>query len=282
MPGSPSDLTIVVAVRDDPAIARCLASINDTQVNTLVVMNDPSAEVRRLVARSGHRSLTLNRAGLAAACNAGVQASLTDYVLFTDSDCVFRPDCIARFVDSIGAAPLVRGWVAFRGRTPAERVVARYRTIHTNTPKFVCRVPLMIDRKAISAVGGYLFDERLPWTEDFELSARIEDAGLHVERVRDAVVIHDPIPLVEDVRKATLYGLGHHVGRSLGLSGYRAIKWAGGIRAARSLYLASHSIGLAAYSFLFETAFCVGYFRGSVASLSRGLLIKAGIGRATS
>lgn len=129
--------------------------------------------------------------------------------------------------------------------------------MHTNAPSFVFKVPLMIDRKVEPHVGGYFFDKRLTWTEDFDLTQRVHARGVPVRRLRDAVVIHEPLNPAEDLRKAMSYGAGHRQGVRLGLPGYRRLR-PGGLTQLPGL---ARRVGplTAMYALAFNFATAMGY-----------------------
>lgn len=251
------ELTVVVPVRDDLLIERCLRSIDHAEVRPLVVLNDPTAAVRRLVEDAGAAYIELPTAGGPAACEQGIRAARDDHVLLMDSDCVFRPGALAAFQSAVGSAPFVRGRVVFAHTTRVERVVAGVRTMHTNAPSFVFKVPLMIDRRVAPLVGGYFFDQRLTWTEDFDLTHRVRASGLAVRRLSEGVVVHEPLTPIRDLRSAWAYGTGHRQGTRMGLPGYNRV----GIGRVSELPSLARQVGpaMAAYALAFNLTTTIGY-----------------------
>jgi hypothetical protein len=259
--GAVPELTIVIPLRDDPAIVRCVASVDSARARVLVVLNQPTDEIRRVVSGLDVDVVEAARAGGPGACEHGLQRAATDHVLFMDSDCVFRPGTVDQFVGAIGRAPFVKGRVVFGYRNRLERVVSTVRTIHTCGPSFVFKVPLMVDRSVLGELDGFLFDRRLPWTEDYHLTARIRRQGLDVHRLPGAIVIHQPISPRLDLRRAFQYGLGHAEGQRLGLEGYRhspRLRLRGTYAGLRPRF----GRGVAVYGVLWTGAFVAGYRKG--------------------
>ena len=252
------ELTVVIPVRDDVRVGRCLASFDEARAHPLVVMNDPTQEVRELVEGTGCDSLTLPAAGGPAACEAGMQSARTAAVLFMDSDCVFHPGTLTSFVDAVGTADFVRGVTIFRHHTRLQRVVARSRVRHTNMPKMLFKVPLLVDRRVLPRIGGYLFDPRLVWTEDFDLTMRVRSSGATTRILRDGVVIHDALTPLRDLTSAYRYGQGHRGGVRLGLDGYQAVSWKSALRVPWGALRRDDPV-LAVYDHLFNLSFTAGY-----------------------
>jgi Glycosyltransferase like family 2 len=253
-----AELTVVVPVRDDPRIATCLATIDNDRARTLVVLNSPTQEVRDLVATLDADVVEVTGVGGPGACEYGLQHAPTRHVLFMDSDCVFTPGTVTRFVDAIGTAPFVKGRVLFGHRNRWQRAVAITRTVHTSGPSMLFKVPLMVDRTVLDLLDGFLFDRRLSWTEDLHLTARVRRLGIGVRRIPDAVVLHRPLGPRADLRAAFRYGVGHAEGVRLGLAGYgdrpRVQAW----RTYRGLR-SRHGREIATYGLLWKAAFCAGY-----------------------
>lgn len=258
----PSDINVVIPVRDDVRIERCLRSFDDSRARPVVVLNDATSAVKRIVAESGARFLNLSAPGAPAACERGIDEAETDHVLMMDSDCVFLPGTLTRFVENAGSADFVRGVTIFRHHSRNERIVAKVRARHTNSPHMVFKVPLLIDRRVRDRLGGYVFDRRLEWTEDFDLTQRIRSAGASVRMIREAVVVHDALSMKRDLISAYRYGQGHRAGVELGISGYTPISTNALLRGVGQT-LRRYGITETAYGLLTNSALAAGYTLGS-------------------
>lgn len=252
------EISVVIPVRDDLSIGRCLRSFDDARARPLVVLNDATDAVRHIVRDNGVDHVELTEPGGPAACEYGIAAAPVDHILMMDSDCVFLPGVLGRFVDAVGTADFVRGLTLFRHRTRAQRIVAKVRARHTNAPHMVFKVPLMIDRRIRERIGGYVFDPRLSWTEDYDLTMRIRGAGAQVRIMREAVVVHEALTPCRDLRSLYHYGEGHREGVELGLSGYRPVH-ATGAFTGLAREVRSQGLGVAAYGLLSNVAFVAGY-----------------------
>lgn len=254
-----SELSVIIPVRDDLRVIRCLRSIDDPRAVPLVALNEPTSAVRAAVDELGVASIELPTRGGPAACESAVHAATTRHCVFMDSDCVFRAGTLARLIELRSAAPLVRGRIVFAHYTRAQRATAAARTIHTNARGLTFKIPLMIDRECLPRLGGYIFDPRLEWTEDYDLSLRIRRSGLDVHRDRTAVVVHAPLSPWRDLRSGFAYGRGHRQGRVLGLDGYDAPR----LPSVQSVRSASRTIGwpAAVHGWAFGAAITAGYVK---------------------
>jgi mycofactocin system glycosyltransferase len=202
---APSDVTVVVPVKDRVAgLTRLLTALPDTLGGRIVVDDgsaDPAA-VRTVAEAAGARVLRHDTArGPAAARNRGLAAATTSLVAFLDSDVVPEPGWLAELLTAfadpavglaaprIVALPPVTGWL---GRYEAVRssldlgpdpalVVPRSRVAYVPSAALVVR----------RAAAGPGFDERLHVAEDVDLVLRLYAAGWRLRYVPSARVAHD-------------------------------------------------------------------------------------------
>jgi glycosyltransferase involved in cell wall biosynthesis len=213
------DITILVPVRDDCRIERCLASI-DVGCPVVVALNGATPEFAAWVRRAcpQARVVATDRPGLGGAYNLGLARCDTDYVLLMDSDCTFAPGAIAALRRGLRTAVLAKGTVVFAdGGSGVSRTIAAYRTFHTADRLSAFSPPLALSRAGIMALLGRYFDEGLAWAEDLDFDARVQARGIRIAACPDAVVIHPPLTLAEDLRAAFRYGTGYSQGMRRGL-----------------------------------------------------------------
>ena len=252
------DITIVIPVKDDLRVINCIRSIDDDRADILVVMNDSSDSVKHIVKNSGVNYIEVEEAGGPNACEIGIENSSTRYVLMVDSDCIFLPGTISHFINHIGSADFIRGTVLYRHENYIQRVVARSRYRHTNNSNMLFKVPLMINKNVRENIGGYIFDKRLSWTEDYDLTIRAKECSVKIIRLKEAIVIHDSLSPICDLKSIFFYGFGHADGVFLKLNGYHPVKFTkilSGISDAIRIYGVCETL----YGALSNIIFYVGY-----------------------
>jgi len=202
---APSDVTVVVPVKDRVAgLTRLLAALPHVLGDRIVVDDgsaDPAA-IRTVAEAAGARVLRHEAArGPAAARNRGLAAATTPLVAFLDSDVVPEPgwleELLATFADPavglaaprIVALPPITGWL---GRYEAVRssldlgpdpalIVPRSRVAYVPSAALVVR----------RTAAGTGFDERLHVAEDVDLVLRLYAAGWRLRYVPAARVAHN-------------------------------------------------------------------------------------------
>ena len=220
----PSDVTVVIPVRDRPmALAQLLAAL-PAGVRSIVV-DDGSADARAtagVAARAGAQLLRHPAArGPAAARNTGLAAVRTPLVAFLDSDVVPRTGWLAtllpHFTDP--AVGIVAPRIAARQTTSTPGVIARYEAARSSLdlgpqPALVAprgRVAYLpsacLVGRAEAFTGG--FDESMHVAEDVDRIWRSIEAGWRVRYEPAAVVdhAHRVLPREWLARKA-FYGTG--------------------------------------------------------------------------
>ncbi len=278
MAGRPDITAIVVTYNSGPFIRRCLESLAQesfgVSVRTLVIDNnstDGSAEIAREVPGVSVTEMKANR-GFAAAVNAGVSLSRSEYVLLLNPDTVVTGGAIGTLKEYLDANPdvacvspqllnfdgsvqsscrefpgvmtivgefLVAPWM--RRRIPR---LDRYRMGYfdhgssrdVDQPMASC---MLLRRDALEKVGP--LDESLPiFFNDVDLCRRMKDLQFRIVFLPDAKVYH-------------------YVGASTRLLGVRKE-----LEIARSMYryFRKHTSGVAAYSS--GVLLLMGYFLRSV------------------
>ena len=213
------DLTILIPVRDDRRVVRCIASM-DVDCPVLLVLNGASPEFQAWVRVACPRAqlVVTPRAGLGHAYNLGLEACRTEYALLMDSDCVFQPGTIEKLRRGLESAVLSKGRTVFsRSRGPISGAIAAYRTFHTSDHLSAFSPPLALSRAALKLLLGHYFDEDLAWSEDLDFDRRVKARGIRIAHSPDAVIVHPPLTLLQDLRSAYRYGTGYAMGERKGV-----------------------------------------------------------------
>lgn len=202
--GANRAVSVVVPVRDRPAdLDRCLTAIGGDAAVTVVDdgSRDPEATAA-VCARHGAALVRLPASrGPAAARNAGLAVTDTQFVALLDSDCVPASGWLDRltghFADPriAAVAPRIRPLAPSRAgsltrylaaRTPLDMGAAEGLVGHGRRVPYVPSAALVVRRASLGAG----FDERLRHGEDVDLVWRLADAGGLVRYVPDVVVRH--------------------------------------------------------------------------------------------
>jgi len=198
-------VSVVIPTRDRPEMLRAaLASVRAqtfTDYDVVVVINGPNNPQTPLNAEiagaAGARIVRIERAGIAVALNAGVQAAAGEWIAFLDDDDLWEPNRLAvtlRAAEALKADVMFGNIVKFDDRGEAADPPLRPPPSASVREAMTLRncgggcSPTMARRAAILAVGG--FDETLK-SPDWDLWMRLtwrypvawDDA--YLVRVRD-------------------------------------------------------------------------------------------------
>jgi GT2 family glycosyltransferase len=177
------ELELIIAVSDK----NCPADLDAAGKLTL----DPRVKV-----------VVADRAGPAAARNAGIRAAMGRALAFIDDDCAAGPDWLKRGLSALSTADLVQG-----STKPAGPVPPLAHSISVDPPSWLWEAcNLMVSRDAIARAG--LFNEEFNPTgqegghfgEDIEWGWRLIRAGARPAFVPDARVEHVVTP--RDLQRA--------------------------------------------------------------------------------
>ncbi|MFK0280473.1 glycosyltransferase family 2 protein [Streptomyces sp. NPDC090499] len=223
-PLSSQDLTIVIPVRDDPLIYRCLASI-DVPCPVIISTNgSPDWFLAGLTtyAKAAPRVTVLNtpESGIGLAYNRAITHAVTPLVLLMDSDCVFEPGAVSAMLAEASFG-LVKGRVQFETAGRGSRLVAAARRL-TEDPLVTKKVnayspPLLYSTDIVQKMGGYHFNTAMKWREDRDFELRRRKSNVPIRLVPQAVIWHKPLTVRDDLRSVRAYGAGQALGESLGV-----------------------------------------------------------------
>lgn len=229
--GVRSNVSVVVATRNRrDLLGDLLTSLShcDPLPAEVVVVDDAGSDPldQHTLAREAPFRVRVVRSercvGPGAARNRGVHASRGDLLLFTDDDCVVRPEWVGALAGSLDRSSDERlGGVGGRVLARDRDVFSRYFEFHRileprpHDAAHPRRIPYLVTancairRDVFMRAGG--FDGRIPAAggEDAALSMRIVKSGYHFEREDSAVVEHRFRPgLREFAQTFYRYGLG--------------------------------------------------------------------------
>jgi len=184
-------LTLAICARNAQSIiGECLASIRAQTVapdEVIVAVDDVSDPTAAVAAPYGARVIASHATGLYEARNAVLEACRTDYLAFTDADCVLSPRWVELAKSVLDSRPDVG---AGTGRHPAvgPRTAASWlhhmwflvETRRTGETDGVIGGNSYFRADALRRVGGWLKLPRHSAAEDVYISKALRDAGYKI------------------------------------------------------------------------------------------------------
>lgn len=171
------------------AVDSALAQTAVAQCDIIVVDDGSSDDTPKVAARYGDRIRYVRQAnaGLAAARNAGIAATTSEFIAFLDDDDLLMPDSVERRLVAFARWPevaLVAGGVADRGEDgtvrpralPAVPLDAPFDFVPRLLEGNFLTVPAVMIRRAATARVG-VFRHGLRRAEDYEMWGRIATCG---------------------------------------------------------------------------------------------------------
>ena len=184
-------ITVAICARNaQHIIGKCLESIRGQTIppeEILVAVDELSDPTAAVAQEFGARVIASNATGLYEACNAVLEACTTDYLGFTDADCVLVPHWVELAKNVLDARPDVAGGT---GRHPAigERTLASWlhhmwflvETRETGETDGVIGGNSYFRTEALREVGGWLKLARHSAAEDVYISKALRNAGYRI------------------------------------------------------------------------------------------------------
>lgn len=214
-----NNISIVIPCKDDKKILDLLATIDADFAEIVIVFNGSTNEFIKEVKNSfiNYKNkiscYILPKSNLALALEYGTRKSKNDLILYMDSDCRFKNGAIRQFLSISNlhdpSQAVFKGTVVFeRGLNYIEKIIAVSREHHTAEVLTAYKPPLLISKKIIKKIGGYVFNEKLIWREDADLDNRIRENNIEIIPVSKGIIYHHKISLKTDLRSTFRYGIG--------------------------------------------------------------------------
>ena len=216
-------ISIVIPCSDDILIKNCLESI-DANVEIIVSLNKPSDAVKKIIDNyPSIKIIETDKKGIALAYNNGIEATSNDWILLMDSDCVFAKDAIVKMWVMSMHFLVIKGRIVFQSKGLISSVIARVREFTTSDTINAYSPPLLFNKKIIEEIG-YYFHPDLVWSEDADFNNRVKTKNIQIGYVPEAVILHKPILLAQDIKSAFNYGVGRQIGKELNIYKPHTIK----------------------------------------------------------
>lgn|GEM_PF-1338312 len=203
--GLPRASVVIASYNRARSLDRCLAALIRQSIGPerfeLVVVDDGSQDDTREVCGSWKSRFPCMKTlrsganlGLASAANLGIRSSVAPLVLFTDDDCLPRPDWVGRMCAALDRRPVVAGAVE---SPPGAYIKLCHNVAHfhpfmgrrSGTAPFIAGANMGFRRTVLDALGG--FEERRQGAPDMEFILRARQQGFSIYYDPLAVVLHD-------------------------------------------------------------------------------------------
>ena len=205
------NISIIIKCKDDYRVLDCIKSI-DEDVEVIVSMT-PNKELALCLSRLGIMYVNSPVGNLSITVNNGIKKSTNKKVIIMDSDTVFSPGCIRDLYDALSLYHVARPKIIYLEdkNNPVSGVIGKARD-YVNSYPVTFTPGLAINTEIKDKIGGYLFDNDIPWAEDNDLSQRLFKSGIRVVFLDRSTVLHGSIALKHDLRAAYRVGIGDRLG----------------------------------------------------------------------
>ncbi|MFH1279701.1 MAG: glycosyltransferase [Candidatus Eisenbacteria bacterium] len=166
-------------------------------IEVIVVDDGSTDETGEAAGGAGARVVRQENGGPAAARNRGWREAAGEWVFFTDSDCVPRPDWVARLLPALREKNVGAAGGTYDAANPdsflAACVQEEIALRHLRMPRevrFLGSFNLAVPRRVLEETGGFDEEYRRASGEDNDLSYRIRKRGYRLIFDREARVAH--------------------------------------------------------------------------------------------
>jgi hypothetical protein len=200
-------ITIVIPVKDDHRIVRCIDSI-DVNADTIVIFNGNYSKniAQKVRAKHNVTIYTTKYFNFAKFYNMGIKYSQNNHIFYMDSDSIFVPGGLLKLIKLNSKYPIVKGKIKFKYNNMIEKVIAKNREF-TTTDHDNLFIPGPIFNKIIFKKTK-LFNEKIRFSADYEMWQRIDSLKIKCHYINDVIIIHDPLSITQDLKSAFSYGVG--------------------------------------------------------------------------
>jgi hypothetical protein len=201
------EMSVVIRCKDDERVFECIKSI-DEDVKLIVVLNQ-NANLKQKLEKIGVSCYVSPPGNLSIVSNIGFSAAETNKVIITDSDTLFYPGCIRAIHEALDNYKIVRAKLTFKSSNciPYSNLVSEARDFVNSLP-LVYTPGIGVRKDILPEIGGFLFNDHVPFAVDADLNYRVKEAGINVAFLSDAIIQHDCEGMKHDLRAATRIGRG--------------------------------------------------------------------------
>lgn len=199
--------SVVIRCGRDSRVFDCISSI-DEDVDVIVsTIDDPS--FTGILDSKVIRYCTTPPGNLSTVSNEGIRQAKYDKVLITDSDTVFQPGCLKYLDEALDRFPVARPPLDFRtlDKGRFSRQVANARRF-VNGKELAFTPGLAFRKDIIDKIGGFYFNDLVPFAVDADLNFRLKHYGVSVDYFGGPGLIHGAENVKHDLKAARRIGNG--------------------------------------------------------------------------
>ena len=221
------DISVVIRCGDDNRVFKCIDSI-DEDVEVIVSLSE-NPKLEKKLEIKGIKYVLSPWKNLSKTSNIGFESASYEKVIITDSDTVFENGCIKKLYEALDNYKVACAGIKFLSdpSIPFSNTVAESRDYVNSLPLFFTP-GIALKKDVLSEIGGFLFDDYVPYAVDANLDYRVKKAGLPVAWLNnEAYICHAPETIKHDLKAAFRIGMGCRVGveRLRSFDQYSDIKW---------------------------------------------------------
>lgn len=201
------DISIVIRCCNDFKVFDCIQSIDEE--TEIIVSLCENKIIQERLEKLGIKYCISPKGNLSLTSNNGFVIALHDKVIITDSDTVFTPTCIRQIYEELDKFKVVRAKLVFLEKKEIlfSKIVAEARDFVNSLP-VVFTPGIGVKKEIVNEIGGFLFNEIVPFAVDADLTFRIKRAKLEFRTINTANIYHVPEKVKHDLRAAFRIGEG--------------------------------------------------------------------------
>lgn len=201
------DISVVIRCGDDDRVFSCIDSIDDNA--EIIVSMSENPELQQKLTEHGIKYCLTPRGNLSIVSNIGFDEATHNKVVITDSDTIFEKCSIEAMSRALDVNLVVRAKLRFKSDKNKlfSHAVAEARDYVNSLP--VAYTPgLGVRKEIIDRIGGYLFNNPVPFAVDADLNYRLHKSGIEIKYLDNSILYHDVESIRHDLKAAFRIGRG--------------------------------------------------------------------------
>ncbi|MHA1448415.1 MAG: glycosyltransferase [Candidatus Hodarchaeales archaeon] len=201
------DISIVIRCCDDERVFRCIESI-DEDVEIIISLCENEV-IQKKIEEMKIKYCIIPRGNLSITSNAGFKIASHQKVFITDSDTLFKKNCIRETFINLDKYKIVRARIIFQynTRNPISKIIAEARD-YVNSLPVVYTPGIGVHKDLLDKIGGFLFNDPVPFAVDADLTFRVKEANIPVKYLDSACIYHSSVDIYHDLKAAFRIGKG--------------------------------------------------------------------------